>query len=386
MKILVILSRIPYPLDKGDKLRAFNQIKHLSKKHEIILCTLNDTLVHKDAITTLEQYCSHLKIIHLSKLSILLNIFKSLLNGNPLQIGYFYSNKAQKQVDSLVAKHNPDHIYCQLVRTTEYVKKYTHIPKTLDYMDAFSKGIERRIPTAPIYLKPILMLESKRLAKYENEIFNFFNTKTIISKQDRDLIRHPNNKEIKVIANGVDTDYLKPLAKEKQYDLLFTGNMGYPPNIDSVVYLVKEVLPIVLKTHPGTKLMIAGTNPSKGVLALKSDNISVSGWVKDMREYYARSKIFIAPMQIGIGMQNKLLEAMAMQLPCITSSLANNAIGAKDGEFVLIGEEPKEYARHIIDLLENDNKAKELAINGYNLVRSTYNWDTITSDLEKLIC
>lgn len=387
MKILIILSRVPYPLDKGDKLRAFNQIKHLSKKHEIILCALSD--IHQpadnDTITTLKQYCSYIKIIHLSRLSIFLNIIKALFNGAPLQIGYFYSYKAQKQVDDLIAKHNPDHIYCQLIRTTEYVKKYNHIPKTLDYMDAFSKGTERRVPTAPFYLKPILKLESKRLAKYENKIFDFFKTKTIISKQDRDLIKHTNNKEIIVIPNGVDTDYMNPLIREKQYDLLFTGNMGYPPNIDSVVYLVRKVLPIILKTHPGIKLLIAGTNPSKRVLALKSDNVSVSGWVKDMRECYAKSKIFIAPMQIGIGMQNKLLEAMAMQLPCITSSLANNAIEAKDGESVLIGEEPEEFSGHVTYLLENDDKAKELAINGYNFVRSAYNWDTVTSELEKLI-
>ena len=130
--------------------------------------------------------------------------------------------------------------------------------------------------------------------------------------------------------------------------------------------------------------MIAGTNPSKRVLALSSGNVSVSGWVEDMREYYARAKIFIAPMQIGIGMQNKLLEAMAMQLPCITSSLANDAIGAKDGESVLIGKTPEEYAKHINSLLANENKAGELAINGYNFVRSTYNWDAVTGELEKI--
>ncbi|MFH1319338.1 MAG: glycosyltransferase [Bacteroidota bacterium] len=412
MKILVLLSRVPYPLDKGDKLRAFNQIRRLSEKHEIILCALNDTALHNEAVPVLKQYCSDIKIINLSRFYIFFYLIRVIFNGYPLQIGYFYSGNAQKQVDDLIAKHKPDHIYCQLIRTTEYVKKHKNIPKTLDYMDAFSKGTKRRIPTAPFYLKRLLKIESKRLAKYENEIFSFFRTKTIISEQDRDLINHPEKNDIIVIPNGVDTDYFQPKPtygdnREKpdnikwvvdvgnqrpetsnqrpEYDLLFTGNMNYPPNIDSVVYLVNKILPIVLKTHPEVKLLIAGTNPSKQVLKLRSGNVSVSGWVKDMRECYAMSRIFIAPMQIGIGMQNKILEAMSMQLPCITSPLANNAIKAVDGESILIGIDPGEYAGHVISLLDNCNKAKEIAINGYNFVCSTYNWDEVNNKLEQII-
>ena len=147
MKLLVILSRVPYPLDKGDKLRAFNQIKQLSKKNEIILFALDDRNIDEKKLVELKKYCASITIFKLSKFTILANIIRAFFNGNPLQVGYFYSRKAQKKVDDLILQHYPDHIYCQLIRTAEYAKQYSNIPKTLDYMDVFSKGMERRKST-----------------------------------------------------------------------------------------------------------------------------------------------------------------------------------------------------------------------------------------------
>lgn len=385
MKLLILLSRVPYPIEKGDKLRAFNQIKQLSKKHEIVLFALNDTPLHKDAISTLKLYCSEIKIINLSKFTRLTNLIKSFFNGNPFQVGYFYSKKAQNEVDILVKQHKPDHIYCQLIRTAEYVKKHSGIPKTLDYMDVFSKGMERRSYAASIYIKLIFKEEHRRLLKYEHDIFDYFQNKIIISEQDRELIPHEKNKEILVISNGVDTDYFKPIEQKKEFELLFNGNMSYPPNIESVEYLVKKVLPLVLKTHPNVRLLISGTSPSQKVHALRSRSVFVSGWTKDIRDNFSKSKILVAPMQISIGLQNKLLEAMAMNIPCITSSLANNALGAENGKSILVANEPEEYAELIISLLENETKAKEVATNAYNFVLQNYNWESTTKKLETLL-
>lgn len=385
MKILVLLSRVPYPTEKGDKLRAFNQIKQLSKHHEIILFALNDMPLHKEAIDTLKPYCSEIKISNLSKFTILLNLIKSLFNGNPFQVGYFYTIRAQKEVNALIKKHKPDHIYCQLIRTAEYVKEHTDIPKTLDYMDVFSKGMERRSYTAPFYLKPIFRLEHKRLLHYEHAIFDYFQNKVIISEQDKNLIPHPKNSEISVISNGVDTDYFKPLERKKEFELLFNGNMSYPPNVESVEYLVKNILPLVLKKYPDVRLLISGTSPSQKVYALRSRYVFVSGWTKDIRDNFSKSKILVAPMQISIGLQNKLLEAMAMNIPCITSSLANNALGAENGRSILVADKPEEYAQHIIMLLENENEVKEIATNASDFVLQNYNWESTTKKLEMLL-
>lgn len=384
MKLFVILSRVPYPLEKGDKLRAFNQIKQLSKTNQIILFALNDTELDENALEELKKYCVAISIMKFSKFTIFFNLIRAFFSGMPLQVGYFYFRKAQKKVDELIKKHKPDHIYCQLIRTAEYAKSHTSIPKTLDYMDVFSKGMERRIKTDPFYMKLILRIEYKRLLKYENKVFSYFNNKTIISEQDRNLIPHPQNQEIRIIPNGVDTDYFKAISHEKEYELLFNGNMDYPPNVESVEYLVNKIMPLVWAKMPDIKLLISGASPNNRVLALASKNVVISGWVDDIRENFAKSKILVAPMQISIGLQNKLLEAMAMQVPCVTSALANNALGAIHNEQIMVAETPEQYANYIIELLQDNAKAKKIAMNGYQFVIKNFNWKSTTASLEQL--
>ena len=162
--------------------------------------------------------------------------------------------------------------------------------------------------------------------------------------------------------------------------------MGYPPNIESAVFIVKKILPLVQKKYPELKVMIAGVNPSVKVLALKSENVMVTGWVEDMRVCYAKSRIFIAPMHLGTGLQNKLLEAMAMKLPCITSELANNALGAINGKEILTATTADDFANQIISLLDNNQKSQTLSQNGYQFVMDKYNWDKVNERLDKLIC
>jgi sugar transferase (PEP-CTERM/EpsH1 system associated) len=385
MKLMVLLSRVPYPLDKGDKLRAFHQIKYLSKHYDIVLCCLNDRRLHPDAIENLSPYCKDIKVINLSKIGIAFNLLQSLFSGKPFQVHYFYHRSAQKQVDRFIEKHMPKHIYCQLIRVAEYVKKYTIIPKTLDYQDTFSKGAERRMSGASLFLKPILSREAKRLEKYEHDIFSMFDNKIIISKQDQQLIPHPNKNDIVVVPNGVDTSFFHPMETKKDYDIVFTGNMNYPPNIESACYIAKVILPAVLKTKPNTKLLISGSTPSAKVTALQGAHVEVTGWIDDIRTSYARAKVFIAPMQTGTGLQNKLLEAMAMQLPCITSPLANNALGAMPNQHILIGNSPDEYAQHICSLLDNPNLSKSIAESGYLFVQHNFNWESTCNKLQALI-
>lgn len=383
MKLFVILSRVPYPLEKGDKLRAFNQIKRLSTSFDIILFALNDKKLDPAALEHIKPYCKAIKFVRLPKATIFMNIVRAFFTGIPFQVGYFYNKNIQKMLDEYLEKQQPDLIYCQLIRTAEYVRHVKHIPKALDYMDVFSKGAERWASKASFPFNLVLKMEYKRLLKYERNVFDFFDLKTIISEQDKQLITHPENQHIKVIKNGVDTDFFQPVVAVFQYDLLFIGNMNYPPNIDSALYLVNEILP-VLRRNPGyenIKVLIAGATPHKKVLALKSETVTVSGWVEDIRECFAESRIFIAPMQLSIGLQNKLLEAMAMKKPCITSTLANNAIHAPEGTCVLVAGTPEEYSRHIKSLLENKQKADALAMEGHAFVMTNYNWETITEEL-----
>ncbi|MCX6247409.1 MAG: glycosyltransferase [Bacteroidetes bacterium] len=384
MKLFFLLPRVPYPTEKGDKLRAFNQLKQLSRKHEIILCALNDTVLHEDAVKMLSLYARHVYIIDISKASIYLHLVKTLFSDKPLQVGYFYNKKTDRIIRSLIEKHKPDHIFCQLIRVAEYMKGIP-IPKTLDYQDVFSKNVERRLATAPFYMKPFLKMEYRRLLRYEKEVFGIFDNKIIISLPDRDLIPHPDREKIVVVRNGVDTAFFQPMVREKQYDLVFTGNMGYPPNINAAEFLVHKILPLVQQSKRDIRILIAGASPNLRVSVLKSDEVEVSGWVPDMRECYAMAKIFIAPMQIGTGLQNKLLEAMAMQIPCITSPLANQALQARENEEILIADTPESYAQHILFLLNNPEKAARIAKAGYEYILSNFSWEAETDKIEQLM-
>jgi sugar transferase (PEP-CTERM/EpsH1 system associated) len=385
MKILYIVSRFPYPLEKGDKLRAYHQLKDLSKNNDLLLYALSDKNIDEKSIKHIEHFCKKVKVCRLSKASIFLNLLRTTFTRIPWQVGYFYSRTAQREIDSIISEYKPEHIFCQLIRTSEYAKRYTKIPKTLDYMDVFSKGIERRLPTVPSYLKPLYKTEQKRLAKYESSIFTYFDNKIIISEQDKDLIPHPDKNKIVVIPNGVDSNFFKSVEHTKEYDIIFNGNMSYPPNIESAEYLIRSILPLVIKKKPEIKVLISGANPSARVKALATGNVTVSGWVEDIRENFAKSKILVAPMFMSIGLQNKLLEAMALKIPCITSTLANNALHAKNGESILIADTPEEYATHISELLSDENKAHAIGLNGHSFVVENYSWERENQKLEAII-
>jgi polysaccharide biosynthesis protein PslH len=384
MKLLVLLSRVPYPLEKGDKLRAFHQIKYLAEKFDLHLCCLNDAGDIPGAEESLKPYCKSLHIINLSKITIYWNVLKSFLTAKPLQVGYFYSCKAKRKINNLIKEIAPDHIFCQLLRVAEYVKELD-IPKTIDYQDVFSKGYERQASSVSWILKPIFKREARLLKLYESRIFDWFDQHCIISQPDRSEIDHPDRDSIRIVHNGVDLDYFKPIESIKNIDILFTGNMNYPPNVSGVEFLIHEVLPILNKLKPSLKVMIAGVNPSRKVLSLASGQVEVTGWVNDIRDAYNRSRLFVAPMMIGTGLQNKLLEAMAMKLPCITSPLANAALEALPGEQILICESAEEYVKEIIMLLENNDIVERIASNGQDFARNNYNWQRETEKLAELI-
>ena len=383
MKIFVLLPRIPWPLEKGDKLRAFNQIKQLAQNNEVVLCALNTDKKadKKEAFKALQPHCLSVTFIDINKTSILFNIIKAFFKGLPLQCGYFYNKKAHKKIQGIISKHKPDMLFGQLLRVAEYLRN-EKTPKTIDYQDVFSMGMKRRSEVAPFFMKPFFNMEYRRLKRYERNIFDDFNVKTIISEQDRNFIDHENKDEILIVPNGVDHEYYSPQEQEKKYDIVFTGNMAYAPNINAVEYLAHNILPLVWRELPNVKMYIAGATPDPRVKKAASDRVIISGWLDDMRDAYAQSRIFIAPMRIGTGLQNKLLEAMSMKLPCITTSLANNPLGAEADKEILVGNNEYELADHIITLLTDKEKANSIAQNGYDFVHRVYDWEMATKIME----
>lgn len=381
MKLLLLLSRFPYPLEKGDKLRAYHQIRVLSQKHELYLFALADQEVPSSSIEALAPYCKQIRVGRINACSKLGNSFLALLKGMPIQCGYFFNRKAKKQLMEFVREVKPDGIYAQLVRTVPYIQEIS-IEKTIDYQDVFSQGMWRRALRAPFWQKPFFRMEARRLQRYEAAVFDDFQHHTIITAVDRDLMPVKEKEKIMVVGNGVDFDQFQYKGEPKKYDLVFAGNMAYAPNVDAAEFIVKQILPQLLPQFPELRLVLCGANPSKKVQALRGPHVTVTGWVDSMAEYYAQSRIFIAPMRLGTGLQNKLLEAMATQLPCVTSQLAGKPLkGVVNQRDIIICKDAEEYVEAVRRLLTDVTCYQQLASNGYRYVKENYSWEAVTEAL-----
>lgn len=381
-QLLMIVSRFPYPLDKGDKLRAYYQLRELSKTYRVTLVALTDSKVDQTAKEQVSSYCENLEVISLTWFSKISQMALCIFSKLPFQVGYFYSLKANNKIKQLIKVNDFKYIYNQLIRTSEYTKNIHHIPKVIDYMDALSMGIKRRIELQPTYKKWLFKIEAKRLAKYEREIFDYFEYKTIISEQDKKLIQHPEASDIVCIPNGIDESFFNFVPITKDAELVFTGNMSYPPNIEATKYLSEHILPRL----PNSKLLISGASPAPAVKEIANSNISIelTGWVDDIRTSYARGKVFVAPMFIGTGMQNKLLEAMAMGLPCITTSLANDAIKGIHGTHIFVADTKEEFVKTIQELLANEVLREQIGQNAKAYVQQNFSWEISTAKLVEI--
>jgi sugar transferase (PEP-CTERM/EpsH1 system associated) len=383
MKLCMVVSRVPWPLEKGDKLRAYHQLRVLAQKNEVHLFCLSDSAVDVAAVEYLKTITPHVVVYRLSKWKMLLRMLFAFFSRKPFQVHYFFDRSVASRMRKAVDTIRPDAVYCQLIRCSEYVKHWHHYHKVLDYMDALSAGQQRRAKRSPWYLTPFVREEAKRLAAYEHLIFDYFERHCIISNQDRELIYHPSNWLIRIVPNGIDTDYFKAVHNNNpKYDVLFTGNMSYPPNVEGAQRLVRSVLPIVHARNPNVRVLLAGANPGSAVKSLASSSVDVSGWMDDMRKAYADARIFVAPMLSGSGMQNKLLEAMSMELPCITTSLAALPIGLKHGETSWIGNSDEEIAEAILRLMDASEEADRIAKSGRQYVLENYNWEASVHELE----
>lgn len=387
MKLLVVLSRFPFPLEKGDKLRAYHQLVHLHENYEVTLCCITDKFPNKNERLEIEKVCTNLHVFKLNKLTQLFRLAYAVFSSRPFQVHYFYQKKIASQIKTVIQETKPDHIYSQLVRTTEYVKNFHEMPKTLDYMDALNKNYSRRISGAKGIKRILVKEEAKRLVAYENLIFNYFENHTIISEQDKNLIYHEKRDSIRIVPNGVDYSYFSPINPEveRTTDLLFTGNMGYLPNEDAALFLIKDVMPKIWAHNPQVNLTIAGANPSQELLNLKEDRITITGWVDDIRHEFYKAKVFLAPMRQGTGLQNKLLEAMSMKLPSVTTALANNALKASPNEHLYVYDDTEHLVSLTLHLLNDDESRINMGKSARQFILDNYSWESANKILQELI-
>ena len=388
MKILVILPRFPWPLDKGDKLRAYHQVAELSKKHEIYLFAVSHRSVEPEQVKALEPYCREIRVVRLNRLVCGFNILRNWFSSKSLQMGYWNTKHSKRACKAFAREVKPDVVYSQMVRTMPLVARLP-FPKVMDFQDALSMNTERRMEQSRGLWHYLLHFEFKMLRSSEYKAFSIFDALTIISEVDSEAIPHKKNGEIHIVPNGVDFDYFNTNALTRSdvnaFSLCFCGNMAYAPNVDAARYLVNEVMPLVWSRIPSATLLLAGADPKPSVRALASKLVTVSGRLDDIREAYASSQIFVAPMRLGSGLQNKLLEAMAMRVPCVTTSIANTPLGAVDGQEILVGDTPEALADALVRLLESQELRDSIAAAGNRFVTTHYSWASAVEPLEKLL-
>lgn len=410
MKILVLLPRFPYPLDKGDKLRAYHQIVELSKRHEIYLFALSHDRVGEGQLQALRPYCKEVRVEKLCRAACAFNVLLSFLKGEPLQLGWWTTGHAKRAFKAFEQKVQPDVLYCQMVRTMPLVSGTPHLDrrrpagiiptsKVLDFQDALSLNTFRRMERSHGLMRIILNYEYRALQRAEQTALSLFDATTVIGRADCDAI----SPDVAIVPNGVDTEYYNienlKLKTEKttdtddvpdisicnsQFSICFTGNMSYAPNVDAARWLVKEIMPLVWSQIRSATLLLAGADPKPAVKALAGPKVVVSGRLDDIRTAYASAKVFVAPMRIGSGMQNKLLEAMSMRLPCVTTSLAATPLGAIAGEHLLVGDTAEELADLIVKLINGEQHCS-IADGGHRFVQEHYSWPAAVAPLETIL-
>lgn len=381
MRLLVISSRFPYPLEKGDKLRLYHHIKHLAKYNEITLVSVSDEPVSDSDIKELEPYVSNQYHFDITWGVRWYNRVTSLVTRLPLQVAQIYDGAIMNAVKKIAHRHHCEHVFCQLPRAAEYARRLD-IPKTIDYMDAFGESMNKRAAIETGFKKWLFKQEAKRMKRYEYQVFGQFDHHILISEQDKSYMQVPDVDRIQIVPNGIDTEYFAIQDTDKEYDIAFVGNMGYPPNEAAVEYIAQQVLPLL---DSDVSLRISGARPTKRVQSLVNDQISVSGWLDDIRTAYWQCRVFMAPIFGGTGQQNKILEAMALGVPCITTTQVNNAILGEHGVHLLVADTPEEMAESYRRLQSDDKLYDQIKHNARNFVLQKYSWSQHVDQLQKII-
>ena len=385
MKLLVLSSRFPLPLEKGDKLRIYHQLKYLSQYHEITLFALSDHHPEETWLQEMNQICEKVHVMYHAQWKSILNAIWAFSRGLPASVGYFNNRKAKHAVREIIATWQPDMIYVQLIRMVPYISQAEGSKAALDYMDAFSLRAIRRAERSRGVERWFWNRESELLRKFEVACQSRFSHRFIISNTDKEHLEENGVDALRLLPNGVDTAYFqKGQGSPPQYDLVFVGNMSYHPNILAAKYLVDQIARRLKPAMPGLKVLIAGANPTREVQHLQKDWIKVTGYLEDIRSAYSNGKVFVAPIFTGSGLQNKILEAMAMEVPCVTTSIVADSIGAP-ASLVHRAGDATGFCKKIEGLLEDEDQRMSLGREARAFVLEQFAWHHCCSPLDILV-
>ena len=393
-KLLYLVHRLPYPPNKGDKVRSYHLFKHLAAHHEVFLGTFVDDPEDRQYVERLRPFCADLCAVDLNPRFAKLRSLDGLLSGEALTLRYYRDRKMLGWVDQTLRQHKIDAAVVFSSAMGQYVDAIPRLPVLADIVDVDSAKWAQYAPNHRWPLSWLYRREGKRLLDYERQLVARADRSFFVTANECELFRALAPEcavRIEAMGNGVDADFFcpdpgraSPFA-EGEIPLVFTGAMDYWPNVDAVCWFVEAVLPGLLAKYPALRFYVVGRSPTPAVQALASEAVVVTGTVDDVRPYLQHAAAVVAPLRVARGVQNKILEAMAMARPVIAARACVDAITATAGEDLLAAEEAGDYQAAVAELLAAPARAAAVGAAGRAVVLARYSWDAHLSGIDRYL-
>ena len=383
--LLFLCHRIPYPPNKGDKIRSYHLLRYLNQHYRVFLGAFIDEESDWDYAGKVEELCEECFFVALNPSKARVKSLSGLITNNPLTLPYYANNQLASWTKKIVIEQAIKRVIVYSSAMAQYVldPELDFERRLIDFVDVDSDkwrqyAAKKRWPMSWVYRR-----EADRLFQYERSVADHFDVSLFVSSAEADMFRKlsPHAKEkVSFYNNGVDTDYFSPDRDypnpypEGTLPLVFTGAMDYWPNIDAVVWFSQKVFPDIRRINQNARFYIVGSKPSEVVRQLeKQAGVVVTGRVEDVRPYIAHAVAAVAPMRIARGIQNKVLEAMAMAKPVLVTSKGLEGIRAFDGEELFVADDEIEFERLICDVL--DRKCSSLGKAARDRVCNDFTWE-----------
>lgn len=396
--LLFIAHRIPYPPDKGDKIRSYHMLRHLTERYRVTVACMIDDPDDERHVAALQQQVHQVFYQVRPPLAMKARAVGALLTGRPCTLPCFYSRPLQEAIDTFLDAQPVQAVLCFCSSAADYVFRSRHLSalrKTLllaDLVDVDSEkwrdyAAKQRGPRGWLYRR-----EARLLLPFEQRIVAEFDHTFLTSEEEKAVLgQYGSVARVEALSNGVDLDYFSP-EQVSAFDLtpvarlVFSGAMDYWPNVEGAIWFAHQVFPAVRKAFPDAVFCIAGRNPTDAVLALKElPGIEVTGTIPDMRTHLATATLCVVPLQIARGIQNKVLEGMAMQKPVVATSGAATGLKAELGKEIIVADDARSMAQAIIQLLNDPARQREIGYQARAYVEREHSWESHLARLSELI-
>jgi len=388
--LLLLIHRIPYPPNKGDKIRSYHLLKHLAQHYRVHLATFVDDEDDWQHVPTVQALCASSYFGKLNPLTGKLRSLAALASTRSLSFDYYRSGEMQAWVDQTMAAHKIGRVLVFSSPMAQYAEAYPAARRVVDFCDVDSDKWRQYAGQKPWPMSWLYRREADTLLAYERHVAATCDASLFVSDPEAQLFRTlapESAAKIGWFNNGVDTDYFSP---ERSYErpyaagerpLVFTGAMDYWPNIDAVQWFATDIFPALLAAHPALRFYIVGARPTAAVSALgQLPGVTVTGTVPDVRPYIHHAEVTVAPLRIARGIQNKVLEAMAMARPMVVSPQALEGIDAAPGSELLLADGAAAFIATLSSLVANPNPA--LGGAARSKVERQYSWPSNLARIE----